>query len=136
MLILAISGALHTYGPTALEAYRETQRKSFPLLDHLLRITHVGIDKNLDALSAKVEEFLAIILLLFFGQPIFGLRDLELSTSVQSYETHAQVGPACMIGVRSLIRCVTDTERAHLGRVPDICQSHDHSAIQIQKWGS
>lgn len=87
----------------ALETYRETQREFYPALEHLLRVTKIGVDEDLDALCTEIEELLAIIVLLFFGQSVFGLCDLKLSTSVQSHETHAEVGSTwasvrCRIG--------------------------------------
>ncbi len=47
----------------------------------------VGVDKRLQAFSAKVEELLAFILLLFLGEAILGLRDLKLAFALQRDET-------------------------------------------------
>jgi len=74
------------------ETYCESQREFDSALDHFLRVTEVGIDEGLDTLCTKIEEFLTIIVLLFFGQSVFRLRDLKFSASVQSHETHAEVG--------------------------------------------
>ena len=75
-----------------LETYRETQREFDSILDHFLRVAEVGVDEGLDAVCTKVEQLLTIVVLLLFGQSVLGLRDLKLSTSVQSHETHAKVG--------------------------------------------
>ena len=84
-----------------LETYRETQRELDPTLEHFLRVTEVGVDEDLYAVCTKIEELLAIVMLLFFSQSVFGLRDLKLSTSVQSHETHAEVGSTW-----ALVRCL------------------------------
>jgi len=128
-----ISGTLTTR-PTALETYRETQWEFDPAFHHFIRVAEVGIDEDLDAFCTKIEELLAIIVLLFFGQSIFGLGDLKLSTPVQSHETHAEVGSTWAL-VRSQIGGV-GTERAHRGRVPDIPRSLDHLATRTRRWGS
>jgi hypothetical protein len=132
-LIFEISGASRL-DRRSLGTYCKTQRKFNSGLDHFLRATDIRIDKGLDAVCAKIEELLAIVVLLLFAQPVFGLRDLEFSTSVQSHETHTEVGSAWLF-VRSLIK-VTETERAYRGRVPDIRRSLAHSATRIRKWGS
>jgi hypothetical protein len=119
---------------TILETHREPQRKFDSAVDHFLRVTEVGVDENLEAVCTEVEELLAFILLLFFGQSVLGLRDLKLSTSVQSHETHAEVSSAWTL-LRSMIGD-TDMKWAHQGQVPDIRQSLDHLATQIRKLGS
>jgi len=73
-------------------------------------------------------------MLLLFGQSIFRLRDLKLSTSVQGHETHTKVGSTWVL-VRFLFKGV-DSEQAHQGRVPDIPQSLPQLAIRTRKWGS
>jgi len=92
------------------------------------------MDEGLDAICAKIEELLAIIVLLFFGQSVFRLCNLELSTPIQSHETHAEISSTWAL-MRSLIGD-SDMEWAHQGRGPDTRQSRYHSAIRIRKWGS
>jgi len=117
-----------------LGTYRKTQRESDSALGHFFRVTKVGTDEGLDAICAKVEEFLAIVVLLFFGQSIFGLCNLKLSTPIQSHETYAEISSTWAL-MRSLIGD-SDMEWAHRGQVPDTRQSRHHSAIRIRKWGS
>jgi len=117
-----------------LKTYRETQREFDPVLRHFLRVAEVGVNEDLDAFCTKVEQLLAVVVLLLFGQSVFGLRNLELSTSVQSHETHAKVGSTWAL-VRLMIGYV-DVEQAHQDRVPDIPQSLLQLAIRTQKWGS
>lgn len=117
-----------------LEAYRKTQREFDSTLDHFLSVTKVGIDEDFDAICTKIEELLAIIVLLLFGQSVLGLCDLKLSTPVQSHETHAEICPTWAL-MRPLIGD-TDMKRAHQGRVPDTRRSLDHSATRIRRWGS
>lgn len=78
----------------SLETDRETQREFDPSLYHFLRVAEVRIDEDLDTVCTKIEELLAIVVLLFFGQPVFGLRNLKFSTSVQSHETYTEIGSA------------------------------------------
>jgi hypothetical protein len=78
---IAISGAPRL-DRRSLGTHRKTQRKFNSGLDHFLRVTDIRIDEGLDAICAEIEELLAIVVLLLFAQPVFGLRDLEFSTSV------------------------------------------------------
>lgn len=116
------------------EPYRETQWDLGSALDHLLRVAEIRIDKDFNTFCAEVEELLAVLLLLFFGQSIFGLGDLKFSASVQRHKTHAEVGPSWTL-VRPAIGSI-DTGRAYRGRVPDIRRSLDHLAIRKRRWGS
>ena len=55
----------------------------------------VGVDESSQALSAEVEELLALVLLLFLGETVLGLRDLELALALERDETDTQICTTC-----------------------------------------
>ena len=55
----------------------------------------VGVDESPQALSAEVEELLALVLLLFLGETVLGLRDLELALALERDETDTQICTTC-----------------------------------------
>ena len=71
------------------DAYREAKRQDRSFRDKTRLV--VGIDESFQAFSAEVEELLALILLLFLGEAILGLRDLELALALERNETDTQV---------------------------------------------
>lgn len=52
----------------------------------------VVTDEAVETLGAKVEQLLAIVLLLLLGETVLCLRDLKLAASVEGDEADTQVG--------------------------------------------
>ena len=66
---------------------RESERDRV-LLRH---VREVGLDELLDARRAKLEELPPVLLLLFLGESVFGLGDLELAVAEQGDEADPEV---------------------------------------------
>ena len=75
-------------------AHSEAQGQGRALLDRPSFDTRVN--EGLEAFSAEVEEKLAIILLLLFGETVFGLGNFPLSTTLEGHETDSQVCSSCL----------------------------------------
>jgi hypothetical protein len=54
-------------------------------------LSRVLVNEGLETLCAKVKELGAFLVLLFFREPVFGLRELEFAFALHVYEANSEI---------------------------------------------
>lgn len=80
--------------PTGTLTYRESERYILPFLYLSARTDDIALHKISQAFRTKIEQLLPFLLLLFLGQTVFRLSQLEFAVALESDEADTEIGSA------------------------------------------
>lgn len=63
-------------------------------LSNTTGLRHAGFDEGLEAFRAEIEQFLPVVLFVFFGEPILRLGDFKFPFALDSDETDTKIRSA------------------------------------------